>query len=121
MVYIHGGGFRTESNDYNFYGPHYLLDKDIVLVSINYRLGVLGFFNTGDSVVPGNQGLKDQVLALKWVQKNIKSFGGDPNRVTLFGNSAGASAVNLHALSESSNGNLIHLEHFIFYNRPANR
>ncbi len=50
-------------------------------MSINYRLGPLGFLTTGDEVMPGNQGLWDQVEALKWVQKNVKSFGGDPNQV----------------------------------------
>ena len=105
MVRIHGGGFLVGSSNFTFYGPNYLLDKDIILVSINYRLGILGFFSTGDSVVPGNFGLKDQVLALKWVQNNIRVFGGDPNRVTLFGESAGGACVSLHALSDLSNGN----------------
>ena len=105
IVWIHGGGFRTGSNNFTVYGPNYLLDKDVILVSMNYRLGILGFFTTGDSIVPGNMGMKDQVLALKWVQKNIQFFGGDPNRVTIFGQSSAGGCVNLHALSDATNGN----------------
>lgn len=105
MVRIHGGGFLVGSSNFTYYGPNYLLDKNIILVSINYRLGILGFFATKDSIVSGNFGLKDQVLALKWVKRNIKYFGGDPNRVTLFGESAGGACVGLHAISDASNGN----------------
>ena len=108
MVWIHGGGFHTENSNLSTYGPNYLLDKDIVFVSINYRLGILGFLSTGDVVAPGNFGLKDQVLALKWIQKNIRVFGGDPNRVTIFGESAGGASVTFHALSNSSNGKRIY-------------
>lgn len=105
MVWVHGGGFFFGNSSPNVYGPKYLLDKNIILVSMNYRLGIFGFFTTGDSVAPGNFGLKDQVLALKWIKKNIKNFGGNPNRITLFGESAGGASVNLHALSNATNGN----------------
>lgn len=105
MVRIHGGGFLVGSSNFTYYGPNYLLDREIILVSINYRLGILGFFATKDSVVPGNFGLKDQVLALKWIKRNIKYFGGDANRVTLFGESAGGACVGFHAISDASNGN----------------
>jgi hypothetical protein len=64
----------------------------------------LGFFSTGDSVVPGNNGLKDQVQALKWVKRNIKRFGGDSESVTLSGMSAGGASVNYHMLSPLSKG-----------------
>ncbi|XP_043467737.1 juvenile hormone esterase-like [Leptopilina heterotoma] len=100
MVWIHGGSFLTGSG--NIYGPGYLMEKDIILVTLNYRLGILGFLTTGNAIAPGNFGLKDQVLALKWIKKNIKSFGGDQNKVTLFGQSAGGVAVNLHAVSRAS-------------------
>ena len=109
MVYIHGGEFNKESSNLTAYSPKYLMDKEIIFVSMNYRLGVLSFFTTGDLVNPGNMGLKDQVIALKWVQKNIQAFGGDTKRVTLFGNSAGGACVNFLALSDATNGNQLNL------------
>ncbi|XP_033227859.1 esterase FE4-like isoform X2 [Belonocnema kinseyi] len=104
MVWIHGGSFRGGSAGPSQFGPQYLLDKDIILVSMNYRLDILGFISTGDSVAPGNFGLKDQARAFKWIQQNIHIFGGDKNRVTIFGESAGAVCVNFHAISDASNG-----------------
>lgn len=94
------------SNNSRFYSPSFLMIEDIVVVSINYRVGILGFLRLNDTSlgVPGNAGLKDQVLALKWVQKNISSFGGDPNNVTIYGESAGAASVNNHILSPLSKG-----------------
>jgi len=87
------------------YRGHYLLEEDIVLVTLNYRLGALGFLNTGDGLVRGNMGLKDQNLALRWVKENIAKFGGDPNSVVLAGESAGSASVHYHLLSEMSKGN----------------
>ncbi|PNF42088.1 Esterase FE4 [Cryptotermes secundus] len=104
MVYIHGGGFISGSGTAEFYGPDYFLSEDVVVVTLNYRLGALGFLSTGDSVVPGNNGLKDQVMALRWVQQNIAQFGGDPGNVTIFGESAGAACVHYHMLSPMSEG-----------------
>lgn len=99
-----GGGFLYGSSRTKEHSPIYLLDKDVILVSTNYRLGIFGFLSTGDSASPGNYGLKDIVLALEWVQRNIKEFGGDSQRVTIFGQSAGGSAVDLLSLSNSTNG-----------------
>lgn len=106
MVFIHGGGFRTGSSRPGIYGPEFLLTKDVVLVTVNYRLGILGFLGFDDPTleVYGNMGLKDQNLALKWVQKNISHFNGDPNNVTFFGESAGGASVQLHMLSPASKG-----------------
>lgn len=94
------------SNDSKMYSPNFLLMEDIVLVTINYRVGILGFLKLKDTSlgVPGNAGLKDQVLALKWVQKNIRKFGGDPNNVTIFGESAGSASVNYLVISPASKG-----------------
>ncbi|KAL7645206.1 UNVERIFIED_CONTAM: hypothetical protein RMT77_003592 [Armadillidium vulgare] len=102
MVYIHGGGFHTGSSSQQ--KPYFLMDKQIVLVIIQYRLGILGFLSTEDEILPGNMGLKDQLLALKWVKENIECFGGDPNIVTIFGQSAGGSSVHYHLLSPASKG-----------------
>lgn len=104
MVNIHGGGFFSGTGASYLWGPQYLLDKDTVLVTFNYRLGALGFLSTGDSAAPGNAGLKDQVAALKWVQNNIAELGGNPNSVTIFGQSAGGACVHLHMMSPLSSG-----------------
>ncbi|XP_066955571.1 cocaine esterase-like isoform X1 [Macrobrachium rosenbergii] len=104
MVFIHGGGFYIGNADMFGGTPKFLLTKDIILVSIQYRLGVLGFLSTGDPTIPGNFGMKDQSLALRWVQENIREFGGDPGQVTIFGQSAGGASVHLHVLSPYSEG-----------------
>lgn len=104
MVFIHGGGFEGWSSVSTFFGPEYILDGDVLLVTLNYRLGILGFLSTGDEVASGNWGLKDQVLALEWVQSNIEYFGGDRNQVTLFGQSAGSVSVHLLTLSNVTIG-----------------
>lgn len=80
MVFFHGGGFQCGSGIRPFYGPDHLLDHDIIYVGANFRLGPLGFLSTESEDCPGNFGLKDQVLVLKWIQQNIEAFGGDPKR-----------------------------------------
>lgn len=102
FVYIHGGAFMRGSS--SSYGAGKLLSRDIVVVTINYRLGALGYLSMGDSVLPGNYGMLDQISALRWVQKNIAQFGGDPSQVTIGGFSAGSASVNFHALSPLSKG-----------------
>ena len=104
MVWIHGGGFTIGDGGVEFYGPDNFMDKDVVVVSINYRLGVLGFLSTGDDVIPGNMGMWDQVTALEWVKKNIAAFGGDPDKVTIFGESAGAISVSYLLMSPAAAG-----------------
>lgn len=96
VVWIHGGGFMVGSSCTDCYGPDYLLQKDVIVVTFNYRCGVFGFLTLDDPElgVPGNAGLKDQVFALKWVQRNIERFGGDPNNVTLFGESVSGQRSN---------------------------
>lgn len=104
MVFIHGGAFCKGSGISSSYGPGYILDENVILVTFNYRIGPLGFLSTGDEVASGNWGLKDQVLALKWIRDNIKYFSGDPDKVTIFGESAGAGAVHLLTLSNATIG-----------------
>ena len=107
MIYIHGG-----SNDSGWayepdYHGHALAERDVVVVSIAYRLGVFGFFSHPEIVGDGasaNFGLWDQIAALEWVQKHISKFGGDPGRVTIFGESAGAQDVLALMASEQANG-----------------
>lgn len=102
VVWIHGGGFMYGgSSDWE---ADYVMDHDVVLVTINYRVGVLGFLSTEDEVVPGNMGLKDQAMALRWVQGNVAAFGGNPNSVTLLGLSAGGASVHYQYLSPLSRG-----------------
>ncbi|CAG7713563.1 unnamed protein product [Allacma fusca] len=102
MVYIHGGFFQYGTA--MRYNPDYILDEDVVLVTVNFRLHSLGFLNTADGTVKGNMGLKDMAMALQWVQTNIGKFGGDPKRVTIFGLSAGGAAVHYLLLSNSTKG-----------------
>jgi para-nitrobenzyl esterase len=103
LVWIHGGGFNEGSGEVAVYNGESLAARGLVVVTINYRVGILGFFThpelTAESEqhASGNYGLLDAVAALQWVRKNIAAFGGDPNRVTVAGQSAGAAAV--HALT----------------------
>uniref|UniRef100_UPI00358FA608 neuroligin-4, X-linked-like isoform X2 n=1 Tax=Myxine glutinosa TaxID=7769 RepID=UPI00358FA608 len=103
MVFIHGGSYME--------GTGNLLDGsvlasygNVIVVTVNYRLGVLGFLSTGDQAAKGNYGLLDQIQALRWISENVGYFGGDPLRITVFGGGAGASCVNLLTLSHHSEG-----------------
>ena len=100
MVWVHGGALTRGSGSVPVYDGEALARKGVVLVTINYRLGVFGFFahpeltKESDRNSSGNYGILDQIAALEWVQKNIAAFGGDPKRVTIFGESAGSWSVN---------------------------
>nr|AIY68368.1 esterase [Leptinotarsa decemlineata] len=104
MFFIYGGGFIEGASVEINYGPDHFMDYGVIIVTFNYRVGPFGFFSTGDDVIPGNNGLKDQLLALKWTNQYIKYFGGDPNKITIFGQSAGAASVTYHILSPKSKG-----------------
>ncbi|XP_071943256.1 acetylcholinesterase-like [Antedon mediterranea] len=105
MVFIHGGGFAFGiGTSRNMSQVPMVALGNVVAVNINYRLNVFGFLSTGDDVVPGNMGLKDQTLALKWVRDNIAEFGGDPDMVTIYGESAGSISVANHVVSPMSKG-----------------
>lgn len=100
MFYIHGGAWYHGHG--SIVGPDFLLNKDIVVVTINYRLGVLGFMSLGTADYSGNQGIKDQQFALQWIHANIRRFGGDPDCVTIFGDSAGAMSNRFHMWAPGS-------------------
>uniref|UniRef100_A0A674NU29 Neuroligin 1 n=1 Tax=Takifugu rubripes TaxID=31033 RepID=A0A674NU29_TAKRU len=104
MVFIHGGSYM-EGTGNMFDGSILASYGNVIVITINYRLGVLGFLSTGDQAAKGNYGLLDQIQALRWTSENIASFGGDPLRITVFGSGAGASCVNLLTLSHYSEGN----------------
>jgi para-nitrobenzyl esterase len=98
MVWIHGGAFVIGAGSQGLYNGRHLAARDVVVVTINYRLGVFGFLNLADATegkAPGTgvEGIADQILALEWVKRNIAAFGGDPENVTVFGESAGAMSV----------------------------
>ncbi|XP_041459797.1 acetylcholinesterase-like [Lytechinus variegatus] len=103
MVWFHGGGFVIGSSSKASYEGHALCGyHGVILVNTNYRLNGFGFLSTGDDVLPGMYGMYDQLEALKWVNKHITAFGGDPDQVTIFGQSAGAGSVGLHLLAQES-------------------
>ncbi|KAL1492073.1 hypothetical protein ABEB36_012568 [Hypothenemus hampei] len=104
MVNIPWGGFFAGGGDDGYFDPTYFMTHNIIVVTINYRLGIFGFLSTLDDNAPGNYALKDQVLSLQWVKNNIANFGGDTNRITIVGQSAGAASSHLHMVSPSSKG-----------------
>lgn len=110
LVWIYGGGFSSGGSACAIYDGEALAKKGVVLVSINYRVGVMGFFahpelsKENPNNASGNYGLLDQIAALKWVQKNIAAFGGDPTNVTIAGQSAGSMSVNCLVASPLAKG-----------------
>ncbi|XP_026467181.1 acetylcholinesterase-like [Ctenocephalides felis] len=103
MLWIFGGGFYSGSSTLDVYDPKTLAaEEGVLVVSMQYRVASLGFLFLGTPDAPGNAGLFDQLLALRWVRDNVRAFGGDPDRVTLFGESAGAVSVSMHLLSPLS-------------------
>nr|QFF91479.1 bile salt-activated lipase-like isoform 3 [Potamotrygon motoro] len=111
MIWIFGGGFLVGSgqganflNNYLYDGLEIATRGRVIVVTFNYRVGPLGFLSTGDANAPGNQGLWDQHMAISWVKRNIAAFGGDPNKITIFGESAGAASVSLQTLSPYNKG-----------------
>jgi para-nitrobenzyl esterase len=96
MVYMHGGGFTSGSGAVHTLGDRFVTEEDVVLVTLNHRLSLLGYLYLGDlspSYAVGNPGLLDLVAALRWVRDNIAAFGGDPHKVTIFGESGGGAKV----------------------------
>ncbi|XP_029633054.1 acetylcholinesterase [Octopus sinensis] len=103
FVWIYGGGFYSGTSTLDIYDPSYLvLLNDVIVVSIQYRVSVLGFLALGIPEAPGNAGMFDQLMGLDWIQREIRNFGGNPRNVTLFGESAGAASVAFHLVSPLS-------------------
>ncbi|XP_078584058.1 carboxylesterase 1C-like [Branchiostoma floridae x Branchiostoma japonicum] len=103
MVWIHGGGL-TKGTGSSYPGEVLAAHHNVVLVTINYRLGHFGFLPTLEEDAPGNFGFHDQIKALQWVQANIRNFGGDPEKVTIFGESSGGQSVSLLVMSPMTRG-----------------
>ncbi|XP_060648785.1 LOW QUALITY PROTEIN: esterase-5B-like [Drosophila nasuta] len=100
VIEIHGGAFTfTVSSEKSH--VNMMANGRVILVRFNYRVGPMGFASTGDNVLPGNYGLKDQRLAMQWIKKNINCFGGDPEQMIVVGLAAGGAAAHLHLLQES--------------------
>ncbi|XP_058464799.1 juvenile hormone esterase-like [Malaya genurostris] len=102
LVWVHGGSFTEGSSETDIFGPEPILDKDIIVVTFNYRLASFGFLGIVDLDIHSNLGLRDQTEAFRWVNRNIRNFGGNPNRVTLLGWSAGAASVTYHMYTVAS-------------------
>ncbi|KAL3041407.1 hypothetical protein OYC64_019575 [Pagothenia borchgrevinki] len=111
MVWIFGGGFLAGGSmganfleNYLYSGQEIADRGDVIVVTLGYRVGALGFLSTGESDLPGNYGLWDQHTAIAWVNRNIRSFGGDPDKITVFGESAGGASVNFQTLTPHNKG-----------------
>lgn len=104
MFYIYGNNFCYGNIFFSKYGPHYFMEEGVIIVTVSYRLDAFGFLSTNDDVILGNAGLKDQNLALKWTNQNIHLFGGDPSKITIFGESFGSASTAYQILSKKSTG-----------------
>ncbi|VVD01073.1 unnamed protein product [Leptidea sinapis] len=129
IVFDYNDHFKTGFNGSHTYSPEFFIQEDVIVVYISHRLGVFGYLTTEDEVIPPNAGLKDFILGLKWVQENIKDFGGDPKRVTLMGNNGGAVIANLLLYSKQAKdlftAIIIHsgsaMESTLFYSNPRSK
>lgn len=104
MTFIHGGAFVEGDGTYDTYGPQYFMNHDVIVATMNYRLGTLGFLYLGTEEVSGNAGLRDQSLALQWINSNVESFHGNKSSITIFGESAGSVSVGHQVISPLSRG-----------------
>ena len=104
LLWFHGGGFQQGAARRQEFEGRRLAERDVIVLTINYRLGSLGFLVSSPDGITGNFGLMDQRAAMYWIQSHIDSFGGDPDNVTLFGESAGAVMIGLHLHMENKSG-----------------
>lgn len=110
IIYIHGGSYTSGSGSINFYNGESMAKKGAVFVTINYRLGIFGFYanreltKESDYNASGNYGILDQIMAIKWIKENVSAFGGDPENITIAGESAGSMSVNILQASPLAKG-----------------
>lgn len=104
IVFLYNELFKVSSNGTKEFHPDFFMREDVIIVHLHHRLGSLGFLSFEDELIPGNNGIKDVILALKWLKENIVYFGGDPSRVTLMGNGGGAVIVDILIHSKQSKG-----------------
>lgn len=106
LVFFFGGGFEKGDPTRDQHGPDYFMMHDVVVVTVSYRVGVLGFLSLKDPAagVPGNAGLKDQLLAMKWISENASAFNADEKNITAFGESAGAASVHYLMMNPAARG-----------------
>ncbi|XP_031633387.1 esterase B1-like [Contarinia nasturtii] len=102
VFFLPGGSFASGSGSDFIYGPDFMMENEVILVTVNFRLGIFGFLSLGTPEYSGNMGLKDQQLAMKWAYDNIESFGGDNKKITLMGLSVGANSAGFHLLNNES-------------------
>nr|ARM65394.1 putative antennal esterase CXE23 [Ectropis obliqua] len=107
IVVVHGGGFQAGAGLTDMHGPEYLLRNDVVVMTFNHRINIFGYLSLDTAKIPGNQALRDVIFFLRWVQRNARAFGGNPDDVTLLGHSTGATVAHLVSLSLPARG-LIH-------------
>ncbi|KAM3960292.1 esterase FE4 [Aphomia sociella] len=104
IVFLHNEQFRMSSNNSIDYGPDFFMTENVIMVTINHRIGALGFLSYEDDLIPGNNGLRDIILALKWLNTNIIKFGGNPDKITLMGYDGGAVLVDILLHSPKAKG-----------------
>lgn len=126
IVFDYNDDFRTGFNGTDTYAPDFFMEEHVIIVTIGHRKGVLGYLTTKDDVIPANNGLRDYILGLKWIQSNIEKFGGDSKRVTLMGNRGGAVIAEILLYSKAAKGLfsavMLHsgtaMESLFFYDKP---
>lgn len=129
VVFDYNDNFRTGFNGSKTYAPDFFMEENVIIVTIGHRMGVLGYLTTKDDVIPANNGLRDYILGLNWIQSNIEKFGGDPKRVTLMGNRGGAVIANILLYSKAATGLfsavMLHsgtaMESVFFYEKPREK
>ncbi|XP_023953779.2 esterase E4-like [Bicyclus anynana] len=104
IVFLYNENFKISYNASKEYGNDFFMKEEVIIVTLNHRLGSLGFVSFEDEILPGNNGIRDVILALKWIKDNINNFGGDPSKITLMGNYGGGVIVDILLHSPKAKG-----------------